>query len=232
VSLGRPEEFGNDVAEWSPGRRGADHGETYPTPRWTDSLRPFFEGLEEDRFALFQIDYFLHRPARLDVVAVLERLLDREGVVKADLTLDRTFFPHELYAREGELRLIASGQDAPFRSSLQAAIWKRDYLLELLVPGRSPWDFEIIGMCERMDDGKLIVGVADPEHEPVPYVNVYGQGRVNWQHVCSEMNPELLAELLDRGLMGPWWNGWGDGPPERTGPPPREAAGLSARRPA
>jgi hypothetical protein len=31
---------------------------------------------------------------------------------------------------------------APFRASLQAALWRRDVLVELLAPGESAWEFE------------------------------------------------------------------------------------------
>lgn len=212
VSLGRPEEFGNEMPEWSPGRRGSQVGEAYPTPRWTDSLRPFFERLPDERFVLLQIDYFLDRPVRLDLVAALERRMALDGAAKVDLYGERAYFPHEPYGEDHGIRLIASRQDAPYRSSLQAAIWRRDYFLELLVPGRSPWDFEKLGMIERLGDGRLILGVADPEDRPVSYLNLYANGRVNWGKVRERMCPELRDELLGQGLMGPWWNGWGEGP--------------------
>ena len=212
VSLGPPERFGNDQPEWSPGRRGWPMSEPFPTPRWTDSLRPFFEKLPEDRFVLLQIDYFLHHPVRLAIVEALEERFERDGAAKIDLSRDRTFFAHEPYSEENGLRLIVSRQDAPYRSSLQAAIWRREYFLELLIPGRSPWDFEELGMRERIGDGRLILGVADRDRQPVRYLNLYAQGSVRWTDVRKKMAPELLSELLSQGLMGPWWNGWGGGP--------------------
>jgi hypothetical protein len=212
VSLGPPEQFGNEKPEWSPGRRGWPMNEPFPTPLWTDSLRPFFETLPEDLFVLLQIDYFLHQPVRRGIVKELERRFERAGVAKIDLSRDRTHYPNDLYSDEDGLRLIVTRQDAPYRSSLQAAIWRREYFLEYLVPGRSPWDFEELGMLEHMNDGRLILGVADREDPPVKYLNVYAQGSVRWPVVRQRMPAELLSELLDHGLMGPWWNGWGEGP--------------------
>src|SRR5688572_24969273 len=49
LSLGPPENFGNEVPEWAKGRRGIK-GELYPTPQWTDSLRPVFERLADPHF--------------------------------------------------------------------------------------------------------------------------------------------------------------------------------------
>src|SRR5260370_792110 len=39
-SLGDPAAFGNDIGEWSPGRRGSDFGESFPTPKWSDGMKP------------------------------------------------------------------------------------------------------------------------------------------------------------------------------------------------
>lgn len=193
-----------------------DLGESGPgwsrNPRWTDSLRPFFEELREDRFILLQIDYFLKRAVRHDLLALLERRFDRDGAAKADLTLERQHFPHEPWAEEDGAQLIASRQDAPYRSSLQAAIWRRDYFLELLVPGRTPWQFEKLGMIERMGDGRLILGLAGLERPPVSYLNLYRHGALRWNDKAHRPPPGMLADLLEKGLIGPWWNGWGEGP--------------------
>jgi hypothetical protein len=40
---------------------------------------------------------------------------------------------------------------APYRAALQAAIWRRDTLLSLLVDGETAWDMELIG--SRRSDG-------------------------------------------------------------------------------
>lgn len=197
VSLGDPCE---EASAWS------------RNPQWTDSLLPFFEALREDRFILFQIDYFLDRPVRHDLVALLARRFDRDGAAKADLTLERMYFPHEPWAEEDGVKLIASRQDAPYRSSLQAAIWRRDYFLELLVPGRTPWQFEKLGMIERQGDGRLILGLAGLEEPPVSYLNLYRHGLLRWNDDLHRPPPWMLAELTERGLIGPWWNGWGEGP--------------------
>ena len=141
VSLGAPERFGNAVAEWTKGRRGTN-GESYPTPKWTDSLMPFFEQLSDEHFILLQIDYFIDRPVELDKVELLRSFLNFRDIGKIDLTLDRIRYSHHLFATHGNIRIICSDQSADYRSSLQAAIWRTDYFLQSLKPNRSPWDFE------------------------------------------------------------------------------------------
>jgi hypothetical protein len=206
-SLGDPRAFGNDVTEWSHGRRGRHFDEPYPTPRWSDSLKGWIATLPDRWFILLQIDYFIHRPVNVMQIQRLARYLDDENVAKIDLSTDRYHSPHAEYALDGDTRIIVSDQNARYRSSLQAAIWRRDYLDEMLKPNRSPWDFERYGTYEQMNDGRLILGVADAEHGPVPYLNVYGGGRVNWYQL-RKIDPTVLGDLEARGWIGPHWNGW------------------------
>jgi hypothetical protein len=206
-SLGKKEDFGNDVTEWSDGRRGRHFGELYPTPKWSDSLKKWIDVLQDEYFILLQIDYFIHKPVNIELIERLKPYLCRENVAKIDLSTDRFHSPHELYEMNGDTGIIVSNQDARYRSSLQAAIWRREYLASMLKPNRSPWDFERHGSCEHMNDGKLILGVADANDGPVPYLNVYGGGRVNW-HQLQKIDPVILTELRENDWFGPHWNGW------------------------
>jgi hypothetical protein len=206
-SLGAADEFGNEVTEWSEGRRGWRFGEPYPTPRWSDSLKRWLGRIPDPYFALLQIDYFIYRPVSLRQVRVLEQHIHTDNVMKVDLTLDRAYFAHCPYAECEQLNIVVSAQDAPFRSSLQAAIWRREYLDSMLKPSRSPWDFEQLGMREHLNDGKLILGSAFQDQAPVPYLNVYGHGKVNWREL-NRLDPESMREITEKGWIGPHWNGW------------------------
>jgi hypothetical protein len=207
VSLGDGGHFGNEVPEWSPGRRGKHFDEPYPTPRWTDSLTPIFDRLEQEHFILLQIDYFIHRPVEREKIAFLTGYLEQKNVVKIDLSRDRAFFPHSLVELKKGMRIVVSNQDAPFRSSLLPAIWRTDYFRNLLRPGRSPWAFEKLGMLDCLNDGKLILGVDQPDHGPVPYLNVYYSGTVCWQQLM-QMDESVRSAMVRQGLITREWNGW------------------------
>ena len=213
VSLGNAAHFGNDVPEWSPGRRGKHFSEPYPTPRWTDSLAPFFHRVEQDYFILLQIDYFIHRPVEREKIALLAGYLAMEDVVKIDLSRDRAFFPHRLFESNEGMRIVVSNQDAPFRSSLLPAIWRTDYFRNLLRPGRSPWAFEKLGMGECLNDGKLILGVDQPDHGPVPYLNVYYSGKVCWRQLM-QLEESVRSDMVCRSMITRDWNGWEAHPSE------------------
>ncbi|MEP6534498.1 MAG: hypothetical protein ABJF23_04220 [Bryobacteraceae bacterium] len=211
VSLGEAKDFGNDIPEWSPGRRGKHFKELYPTPKWTDSLTPFFDRVRDELFILLQIDYFIHRPVELEKIEMLRRYCEQEDIVKIDLSRDRAFFPHVHFATHEGTKIVLSNQDAPFRSSLLPAIWRTDYFRQLLKPGRSPWAFEMLGMQECMNDGKRILGVDQPLDGPVPYLNVYYSGKLNWQQLMR-MDEDIRSEMIEQGMITPEWNGW-EAPP-------------------
>lgn len=205
-SLGPPANFGNEIPEWSEGRRGV-RNEPYPTPRWTDSLLPFVQSMTDEHFILMQIDYFINRPVELDKIELLKSFLCFSDVAKIDLTLDRTYHTHYLYATHGKIKIIVSDQKADYRSSLQAAIWRRDYFLSLLKPNRSPWDFERIGMDEMRNDGKLILGLHQPDFGPVSYVNLYSKGKIE-RNELNKIDHEVLGNMFELGLIRDDWNGW------------------------
>jgi hypothetical protein len=215
-SLGDPAEFGNNEAEWSKGRRGFQFHEPYPTPRWTDSLRPVFEALTDEHFILLQIDYFIHQPVELDTIERLSKYLSVPGVVRIDLFETRPC--HQRYALDDGLEIVSiqpggrrpwgqtsSEPELPyFKTSLQTAIWKRDFFLSLLKPGRDPWSFEERGMEELQDDDGVVLGVNQPGAGPVPYANVYRQGSLDLDEV-RKIGPQSLSEMRALGLIGPEW---------------------------
>lgn len=120
-SLGPPATFGNEIPEWSEGRRGV-HDEPYPTPRWTDSLIPVVENMTDEHFILMQIDCFINRPVELDKIELLRSFLNFSDVAKIDLTLDRTFYTHYLYAI-----MERSRSSSVTRTPTTGPLYKRQY---------------------------------------------------------------------------------------------------------
>jgi hypothetical protein len=204
LSLGPPEKFDYEAPEWIHNRRGID-SKFYPTPKWTDSLRPLFEQLPDEPFILMQIDYFINRQVELDKIGLLKSFLGRKDVAKIDLTLDRTYHSHSLYAVHGEVQIIVSDQNAEYRSSLQAAIWTKDYFLRLLKPNRNPWGFELYGMLELKNDGKLILGIKQPHFGPVSYVNLFARGKLDRDEM-NRIEKSVVEDMIELGLIQSNWN--------------------------
>lgn len=167
---------------------------------WTDRLTA-------PDFILMQIDYFIHKQVNIHQLDLLHEYLGSDCVDKIDLSSDRFEFAHRIYADIDGTRIIESDQQAPYRSSLQAAMWTREYFASLLKPNRSPWDFEQQGAKEQLNDNRRILGVAQADFGPVPYLNVYSRGEVCWSQLRL-LDDEIKSELFARGCIGPHWNGW------------------------
>ena len=127
---------------------------------WSRMLLNALESLEESVVILVLDDFFLRR--RVDGDA----LLDLVGYVESgDFDMIR------LNPRPGgngisvrnNLRLIQD--NANYRVSTQAAIWKKSVLIELLLESESPWEFEINGT--KRSRGKF--RFACVEKSPFPY---------------------------------------------------------------
>jgi len=144
-SLGKQEDFGN---------------------LWTDPLIPWFDKFEDEYFILMLDDY--HITAKPD--PMMDELSWTDTLDKFDLSNDRANFPHISITPW----LIESEQTARYRTSLQAAIWKTSYFRKFLVPGRTIWEFELLGEEEAMNDGGLIMGTREGL---LKYKNVMLAGR-------------------------------------------------------
>ena len=137
-----------------------------------------------DMFIIMLEDYWINKmvnPSSIDYLAL--RFKD-PNVVKIELTNDgRKCGPYE--QDEKDVGLIVRGQAARCRSSLQAAIWRKDYFLKLCVDGRNPWEFELTGEKECMGDGKTILAV---KRNVLSYDNMANKGMVRIEAVQETFN--------------------------------------------
>lgn len=64
----------------------------------------------------------------------------------------------DLYVEYPGFNLV--DRNKPYSLSLQATIWKKDYLRSLLIPGESPWEFELSDKGSRINK-KIITSDSD-----------------------------------------------------------------------
>ncbi len=122
----------------------------YPAERWSDQVREFLDKFDDCHFVWMLEDFFLRRTVNHQAVESLHEFMHmNDNILRIDLTNDRLFSHDPRYmpdaARWGNLNIIRSEIDWPYHISLQAAIWDRRKLLEILPLGISPWQFELGG---------------------------------------------------------------------------------------
>lgn len=157
----------------------------YPANRWSDGLIKFLRAMPDEHFALLLEDYWLCRTVdHAGVLTLLDWQASRPDNVRMDLTADRLYAGgmHDV-GYWGHYDIIACPEDTPYEMSLQAAIWKKSLMLQLLEPGRSSWETEI--HCNMVGRGMKVYGC---RQFPVRYANGIYQGTIDWKQI--EMIPE------------------------------------------
>lgn len=169
---------------------------------WSGGLIKFLKDYEGELILLMLEDYFLDgRVSTKAIQSAWDFMRTQPGIAKIDLTGDRLKVPYEYLS---EL-FIQTTKDAPFQTSLQAAIWRKDFLLRFLDPKENPWQFEklgtkrVIAAREKGEFDGLILGFKQP---PMSYVNaVGGEGQNSDKWDRKKIPSWMWAELAGRGLV-------------------------------
>ena len=121
---------------------------------WTDPLLPYMRAIEDDYFIFTVEDMMLMRPIDLEKMSILENEIRNKKADKA--LLDAHLNHHAEFHKEN---LVALRQDAPYRTTLHPAIWRKEYFLKYLRSGMTAWDFEVKNMPESKSDGATIISL-------------------------------------------------------------------------
>lgn len=158
--------------------------ENYPVQRWSDGMIDILTQRPDlDFFVLMLEDYWLTRAVNTQAVRILWDYMHQfRYVLKMDLACDRLYAAGMSdYDAVGYLDLIKSDYNSAYHSSLYVGIWSRERMLEHLIPGETPWDFEINGtprLAARRDE-VLVLGT---RQSPVKMALGYRGGNAEAVH--------------------------------------------------
>jgi len=108
---------------------------------WSSNLKRCLERIPSEYVILFQEDFLFTRTVHTEKVIKLSQVIRKHEA--ACLRLMPSPAPDKIDKEDPCLGEISKG--ALYRVSLQAAIWEKAELYDLLKDGESPWDFEHIG---------------------------------------------------------------------------------------
>ncbi len=173
---------------------------------WSGGLRKLLTVLDEELVLLLLEDYFLTESVDWEMVERLEHLLlERPDVAKIDLSNDRLKVGHHADADHDDL--IVSDWDAPFQMSMQAALWRSDFLYRWLDPTENAWQAEKRGtkrLLQARQNGEcvdLILGCRVP---PLSYANAVG-GEGNFPGVIT--TKYMPTWMRDECVVKGWVHG-------------------------
>jgi hypothetical protein len=160
------------------------------TKAWTTNLGTFLRTQSDPYFTFLLDDYWLTQPVDMNRVAVMEDEV-KTGAVKGDLSTNTAYFQHHLY-RNG---LVLATRSAQYRTSTQPCIWSRDFMLDLMVPGLNPWQFELQhNPAARRGD---IVGPTEQIYE---FANMYYKGAPA-SYMIDKIKAEDMSTLSAMGAF-------------------------------
>ncbi len=161
--------------------------------RWSDGLLEFLGMRNDPVVCLMLEDYWLCRAADAYALPSLaDYVAQRPDVLKLDLTTDRL---HSGHARDvdywGHCDIIETDWETPYQLSLQAALWSRKNLLDILRPEMSPWDFEL-------SDMRPPYRVLGQRQAILRYVNAGGMGLPKNEYRTEHVREGLGGVTIDR----------------------------------
>jgi hypothetical protein len=112
---------------------------TQARPDWSSSLARCLAGIDTELILYLQDDYFINAPVDADAIDLFAGIMQREGLDHIQLRELNEARYEPVAAHEALWRIPLR---SPYLVSLQAGLWRRTTLLDLLRPGESPWQFE------------------------------------------------------------------------------------------
>jgi hypothetical protein len=147
---------------------------------WSNDLLKFFETFKDEYFINMIEDALMTRPAKIDKIKMaFDYMLKNREVKKVFLHGSLTHHSTSRMLGGTVLTPVAElnnefydvNQISNYRSSLQSAIWNRDYFLTILKPNHDPWMFETQHV---KNDGARILTTVD--NHPIMFSHLYIKG--------------------------------------------------------
>lgn len=166
---------------------------------WSAGLKKLTYWLSDYVILLLE-DYWITAPVDWGVAATLHQgMLYNENIVKIDLSDDRLKLPHVEIAPG----IVQGEWNAPFQTSVQAALWRTEFLCQFLDDNESVWEFEkngtrrVIAKRQTGEFSGAILGLKTPL---LQYANMVGgmgakPGVIEAKH-CPDW---MWQECLEKG---------------------------------
>jgi hypothetical protein len=144
---------------------------------WSSGLLKLLEGIDDEIVLLMMEDYFLTQPVNWFLVDFAYGMMRNNALIaKIDLTDDRLKVP---VSQENPFspEVFVSAPESAFTASVQAALWRRDFFEQFILPEENAWEFEkyasrryYVAWRDRAYP-KWILGYPRP---PMQYANAVG----------------------------------------------------------
>lgn len=193
----RPDYLPGNAAFYSIGKF-----ENYPVEKWSDAIINYLLHLDDELFVLMLEDYWLTRQLYHEALwDAYNWMLQHPDCIRFDLTTDRCFSKFARYAGTfGRLDLCAAKGD--YAMSLQAGIFRKSLLLDILRPNEDPWQTELNGSFRLNQKSMLVMG---SYQWPIGYMIAVNKGQLDtegsWMYPARTLSQRDWNELREIGAL-------------------------------
>jgi len=122
----------------------------YPREKWADGVIKYLKEINDNSVVLLLEDYWLTRKVNKDLVDMLVKFMrNNDDLLRIDLTTDRLYAGGMRDVGYLEWVDLIEAPKSMYQMSLQAGLWNREKLLEILLKlrpaERSSWNVELVG---------------------------------------------------------------------------------------
>lgn len=176
---------------------------------WSRNMLEALKHIDTPYIFCTQEDFWIQKPVNTSVIEDYIAIMEQD---KADYI--RLFpAPPPNYDFPDDRRLGIIADDAPYRTSLQVALWRKTILQELIIPNENPWHFELRGTVRSRKYSERFLCVKrffdendQPYHYGVDYVcTAINKGR--WSKAAKEYarSEGLQIDFTNRPNED-WWH--------------------------
>lgn len=179
--------------------------EDYPADKWSNALLEAFDTFPDEQVAIFLEDYYLVRQVPLEIFSFAETFMAMQpNVLRFDLTSDRQYSKNVKDMGYYSTYDLIESFDSQYQVSLQAGVWNKSALKEIIKPNWSPWDVEFKGTGIVNNDRKDL-RIFGTRQWPVRYQIMVRAGNLelsgDWMIPPRQLSKNDLEELKAYGLL-------------------------------
>lgn len=158
-----------------------------------DRVVTALEQVTEERVIVFCDDFIVEKPAKIEELEELLSLMEEDTSI-ASIALSQ-ISGGNTSERIAE-HYIRRTQYAPYKTTLQCAIWKKSSLIQFMKGSPSPWEFEIYHNFKTYLTKEKFYALEDDMFQPIPY----NRGKLIIRGKVVKPEKERLEELLGYSL--------------------------------
>ncbi|MFM8453683.1 MAG: hypothetical protein ACKOAD_01640 [Gammaproteobacteria bacterium] len=176
---------------------------------WSSSMRQAVKEIKTDYVLVVLDDYFFTKVDQKRLSDIFNSIKSRK-IPYVQLTVPYYVQDRKVYEDEAVTGLKYKKQFEEWRTSLQAAIWRKDVLLHLLKEPETPWNFEIVGSARS--EGMLEPFLVVENNFPLEYLNMAQMGYLSHENILKvnseyKLNWTPVSLPVDKDhKINRWWH--------------------------